>query len=92
MAAGVEVRGCSKTLSLCPAVKPAADSDYGQEFLSLILAVKIVRSIEEAMEHIARYGSRHTEAIVTTGLRPGLEIFERGRCRRRAGQCVYTAK
>jgi len=65
MAAGVEVRGCSKTLSLCPAVKPAADSDYGQEFLSLILAVKIVRSMEEAMEHIARYGSRHTEAIVT---------------------------
>jgi glutamate-5-semialdehyde dehydrogenase len=65
MAAGVEVRGCSKTLSLCPAVKPAADSDYGQEFLSLILAVKIVRSMEEAMEHIARHGSRHTEAIVT---------------------------
>ena len=65
MKAGVEVRGCAKTLSLCPEVKPADDSDYGQEFLSLILAVKVVKNIEEAMEHIAHYGSRHTEAIVT---------------------------
>jgi glutamate-5-semialdehyde dehydrogenase len=62
---GVEVRGCAKTLSLSPEVKPADESDYGQEFLSLILAVKVVRNIEEAMEHIARYGSRHTEAIIT---------------------------
>jgi glutamate-5-semialdehyde dehydrogenase len=65
MKSGVEVRGCAKTLSLCPEVKPADESDYGQEFLSLILAVKVVRNIEEAMEHIARYGSRHTEAIIT---------------------------
>lgn len=63
--AGVEVRGCPKTLAICPDIKPAADSDYGQEFLSLVLAVKIVRNMDEAMEHIARYGSRHTEAIVT---------------------------
>ncbi len=66
MKAGVEVRGCPKTLSLCPEAKPADESDYGQEFLSLILAVKIVKNLEEAMEHIARYGSRHTEAIVTS--------------------------
>ena len=65
MKSGVEVRGCAKTLSLCPEVKPAHDSDYGQEFLSLILAVKVVKNIEEAMEHIAHYGSHHTEAIVT---------------------------
>jgi glutamate-5-semialdehyde dehydrogenase len=65
MKSGVEVRGCAKTLSLCPEVKPADESDYGQEFLSLVLAVKVVRNIEEAMEHIARYGSRHTEAIIT---------------------------
>jgi len=65
MKAGVEVRGCAKTLSLCPEVKPADDSDYGQEFLSLVLAVKVVKNIEEAMEHIARYGSHHTEAIIT---------------------------
>jgi glutamate-5-semialdehyde dehydrogenase len=64
-AAKVDVRGCPKTVSLCPEVAPASDADYGQEFLDLILAVKVVRNMEEAMEHIARYGSRHTEAIVT---------------------------
>ncbi|WP_447976802.1 glutamate-5-semialdehyde dehydrogenase [Candidatus Nitrospira bockiana] len=64
-AAGVEVRGCPKTLQVCPDIKPAADDDYGREFLALVLAVKIVKNLEEAMEHIARYGSRHTEAIIT---------------------------
>jgi glutamate-5-semialdehyde dehydrogenase len=63
--AGVEVRGCPRTCQLSPEAKPAADDDYGQEFLSLILAIKVVKNIEEAMEHIARYGSRHTESIVT---------------------------
>jgi glutamate-5-semialdehyde dehydrogenase len=63
--AKVEVRGCARTCQLCPEAKPAAESDYGQEFLALILAVKVVKSMDEAMEHIAAYGSRHTEAIVT---------------------------
>ena len=63
--AGVEVRGCPRTCQLSPDVKPATDDDYGQEFLSLVLAVKIVKNVEEAMEHIARYGSRHTESIIT---------------------------
>lgn len=63
--AKVEVRGCPKTLQVCPEVKPAADDDFGKEFLSLILAVRIVKSFEEALEHIAQYGSRHTESIVT---------------------------
>ncbi len=63
--AKVEVRGCPKTLQVCPEVKPAADDDFGKEFLGLILAVRIVRSFEEALEHIAQYGSRHTESIVT---------------------------
>lgn len=65
MKAGVEVRGCPKTLQVCPDVKPAVESDFGQEFLSLTLAVKIVKHMDEAMEHIAQHGSRHTEAIVT---------------------------
>lgn len=64
--AGVEVRGCPKTCQLSPHAKPATDDDYGREFLDLILAVKVVKSLEEAMEHITRYGSRHTEAIITT--------------------------
>jgi glutamate-5-semialdehyde dehydrogenase len=63
--AGVEVRGCPKTCQLCPEAKPAAEGDYGQEFLTLILAVKVVKHMDEAMEHIARYGSHHTEAIIT---------------------------
>lgn len=63
--AGVEIRGCVKTCHLSPDVKPATEEDYGQEFLNLTLAVKVVKSMDEAMEHIAQYGSRHTEAIVT---------------------------
>lgn len=65
IAAKVEVRGCLKTCQLSPEAKPASDNDYGTEFLDLILAVKVVKSMDEAMEHIARYGSRHTEAILT---------------------------
>jgi len=63
--AGVEVRGCPKTAALAPGVKPAAESDWGTEFLDLVLAVRIVDDMDRAMEHIARYGSQHTEAIVT---------------------------
>jgi glutamate-5-semialdehyde dehydrogenase len=63
--AGVELRGCPKTCQAVPEAKPAAEEDFGREFLDLILAVKIVKHLDEAMEHIARYGSRHTEAIVT---------------------------
>ena len=63
--AGVEVRGCPKTCEVSGDVKPAEEGDFGAEFLSLTLAVKIVKSVDEAMDHIAQYGSRHTEAIVT---------------------------
>lgn len=65
-AANIEIRGCPKTCQLIPDAKPANEQDYGKEFLDLILAVKIVKNMDEAMEHIARYGSRHTEAIVTS--------------------------
>lgn len=65
-AAGVEVRGCARTCQLCPEAKPAADEDYGKEFLDLTLAVKVVKDIDEAMEHIAAHGSQHTEAIITS--------------------------
>ncbi|GMV50858.1 glutamate-5-semialdehyde dehydrogenase [Nitrospirales bacterium NOB] len=63
--AKVEVRGCPKTIQLCPEVKEAAPDDFGREFLDLILAIKIVKNMDEALEHIATYGSRHTEAILT---------------------------
>jgi glutamate-5-semialdehyde dehydrogenase len=65
-AANVEIRGCPKTCQVLSEAKPASEQDYGKEFLDLILAVKIVKNMDEAMEHIAQYGSRHTEAIVTT--------------------------
>ncbi len=65
-AANVEIRGCPKTCQLIAEAKPADEQDYGKEFLDLILAVKIVKNMDEAMEHIAQYGSRHTEAIVTS--------------------------
>jgi glutamate-5-semialdehyde dehydrogenase len=63
--AGVEVRGCARTAILAPTVTPAQESDWGTEFLDLILAVRVVKDMNEAMEHIARYGSQHSEAIVT---------------------------
>jgi glutamate-5-semialdehyde dehydrogenase len=63
----VEIRGCEKTAVIFPdKIKRASEQDWGFEFLDLILAVKIVDSIEAAMEHIARFGSGHSEAIVTS--------------------------
>lgn len=62
---GVEIRGCPETLARIPDAKPAAEEDWGAEYLDLILAVKIVSGLDEAIEHIRCYGSLHTEAIVT---------------------------
>lgn len=66
LSAKVEIRGCSKTCQLIPEAKPAREEDYGKEFLDLVLAVKVVKNLDEAMDHMARYGSRHTEAIITS--------------------------
>lgn len=63
--AGVELRGCPKTLSIYPDIKEAKEEDYYKEYLDLILNVKVVNDMDEAIEHIARYGSAHTDAIVT---------------------------
>ena len=63
--AGVEIRGCPRTLALMPEAKPAEPSDWPAEFLDLILAVKVVKGLDEALDHIEKYGSNHTEAIVT---------------------------
>ncbi len=69
--AGVEIRGCPKTCSLLPYAKPAADSDWGMEFLDLILAVKVVPDLDSALQHIVTYGSQHTEVIVTNSYANG---------------------
>ncbi|HVY63372.1 MAG TPA: glutamate-5-semialdehyde dehydrogenase [Gammaproteobacteria bacterium] len=62
---GCEVRGDVPTQGSDPRVKPAADSDFGQEFLDAIVAIRVVDGLDEALAHIRRYGSAHTDAIVT---------------------------
>jgi glutamate-5-semialdehyde dehydrogenase len=63
--AGCEVRGDEAARAADPRVKPAAATDYGKEFLDSIIAVKAVDGVDGAIEHIARFGSQHTDAIVT---------------------------
>jgi glutamate-5-semialdehyde dehydrogenase len=63
--AAVKLRGCGATRTLIPEAEAATEADWHAEYLDLILAVKIVDSMEEAMDHIAAFGSNHTEAIVT---------------------------
>jgi glutamate-5-semialdehyde dehydrogenase len=63
--AGVELRGCDRTRSLIPDVTPASEADWGTEYLAPILSIRIVSGLDEAINHIARYSSAHTEAIVT---------------------------
>jgi len=67
----VELRADPKALAILGSSRavPASDDDWGREFLDLVMAVKVVDSLEEALDHIERYGSGHTEAIVTTDLR-----------------------
>jgi len=63
--AGVELRGCEQSRRIVPSMKPATEEDWYAEYLDLVLAVKVVDSIDEAIDHIATYGSLHTESIVT---------------------------
>jgi glutamate-5-semialdehyde dehydrogenase len=62
---GVELRGCSRTRELIPGVKAAAEEDWRTEYLAPILSIRVVAGLDQAIEHIARYGSQHTDAIVT---------------------------
>jgi glutamate-5-semialdehyde dehydrogenase len=63
---GVEIRGDERTCELAPQAKPASDADYAAEFLGPVISSRVVGSVDEAIEHINRYGSKHTDAIVTT--------------------------
>ena len=64
----VEIRGCVRTRQIIPWAGEATDDDYHQEYLSLIIAIKVVKDVDEAIEHISRYGSNHTDVIVTNDL------------------------
>lgn len=76
-AAGVEIRGCDKTLALVPGIKRATETDWSAEYLDLILAVRIVRDMDEAIDHIERYGSSHTETIVTMNYQKSRDFLDR---------------
>jgi len=65
LAHGVEIRGCPRTREIVREALAASDEDWGTEFLDLILAVRVVRDIDAALEHVERYGSNHTEVICT---------------------------
>jgi glutamate-5-semialdehyde dehydrogenase len=84
-ASGVEVRGDAEIRRLAQTVVPAADSDFGKEFLDLVVAMKVVPSLDDAIEHIQRYGSSHTEAILTRDTARAEEF-----CRRVQSSCVVV--
>ncbi|MGI6161301.1 MAG: glutamate-5-semialdehyde dehydrogenase [Christensenellales bacterium] len=64
-ALGVEIRGCEETRSFFPGALPATDDDYQEEYLDYVIAVKVVSGIDEAIEHIEQYGTKHSECIIT---------------------------
>ncbi len=68
VARGIELRGDDATRALVPQAKPASETDFATEYLGPILSVKVVDSLDEAIAHINRYGSRHTDTIVTGDL------------------------
>jgi glutamate-5-semialdehyde dehydrogenase len=65
---GIELRGCEATRRNLPKAKPATEADYAAEYLGPIISIKVVDSLDEAIEHINRYGSHHTDAIITNDL------------------------
>ncbi|UYY89185.1 glutamate-5-semialdehyde dehydrogenase [Alcaligenes sp. SMD-FA] len=73
---GVELRGCEQTRALVANVAPATEQDWETEFAAAILAIRIVDSMDQAMDHIAQYSSEHTESIVTENLSQA-ERFQR---------------
>jgi len=76
-AAGVECRCCERSQALVPGARSATEKDWETEFLDLILAVRVVESLEEAIAHVNRYGTRHSEAIVTNSAKAA-ERFMQG--------------
>ena len=68
IAHGVEVRGCPLSCSIVSELKKASEQDFSEEFLDLIISVKIVADIDDAIQHINKYGSKHTDVIITSNL------------------------
>jgi glutamate-5-semialdehyde dehydrogenase len=74
---GVELRGCEKTCEIFSDAVPARESDWGEEYLAPILAVRVVENLDAAIEHIRHYGSDHTEVIITQDYRASQEFLRR---------------
>jgi len=74
---GVEIRGCARTCEVFGEAQPASEDDWPAEYLAPILAVKVVPGMDDAIEHIRRYGSDHTEVIITSDYRNSQEWLRR---------------
>ncbi|NQT21943.1 MAG: glutamate-5-semialdehyde dehydrogenase [Candidatus Omnitrophica bacterium] len=81
---GVEIRGCAETRKIIRDARRAKESDWYEEYLDLILAVKVVNSVEDAISHIRKYGSTHSDAIVTENYEYGMKFI-----REVDSACVY---
>lgn len=73
---GVELRGCERARLIVPTMIPAEEEDWYREYLDLILAVRVVKDIDEAIAHIEKYGSQHTEAIITKDYRNAQKFLQ----------------
>lgn len=73
----VELRGCERARQIVPDMMPATEEDWYTEYLDLILSVRVVSSLDEAIAHIAKYGSAHSDAIVTNNVRKAMEFVNR---------------
>jgi len=82
---GVELRGDERVCALAPRATPASEDDWGREYLDLILAARVVDSMDDAIAHIERYSSDHTESILTEDARTADEF-----CRRVRSSCVLV--
>jgi len=73
--AGVVLKGCDKTCSLLPGIEKASEEDWTTEYLDLVLSIRTVCCIDEAVEHINKYGSHHSDAIVTESYTLGMQFL-----------------
>lgn len=74
---GVELRGCTETMEIVPQMVPASPDDWSTEYLDLILGVKVVNGVDEAIEHIRKYGTKHSESIITRDYENALKFTSR---------------
>ncbi len=74
---GVEIRGCSVTQKYHPSVIPATEEDWQTEYLDMLLAVRVVNDMQEAIDHIHQYGTGHSEAIVTSDYQRSMDFLQR---------------